>query len=132
MNDLGIKQRRIGSVTVLDIDSALRIPLKFGRRCVSLESAVQSLMSSGQTHILLNLGNVESINAKGVGDLISTCVAVTKGGGQFKLFNLTPIVRQLMSATNLSAVFVSYESERHAIESFALGAPDERSGQPQP
>jgi anti-anti-sigma factor len=123
LDDLGIKQRRVGSVTVLDTDSVLRIPLKFGRSRVSLARAVESLMNSGQRRILLDLGRVESISAKDMGELISKYVEVTKGGGQFKLFNLTKMVRQLMTATNLSAVFAFYESEQHAIESFAREAP---------
>ena len=118
MNDLGIKQRRVGSVTVLDTDSVLRIGLKFGGSGVPLEKAIQSLLTSGQKHILLNLSGVKSINAKGLGELISIYVTITRDGGQFKLFNLTPMVRQLMSATNLSSVFDFYESEERAIESF--------------
>ena len=118
MNDLGIKQRRAGNVTILETDSAFRIALKFGGSGVPLEKAVDSLLSSGQKHILLNLGGVKSINAKGLGELISIYVTITKDGGQFKLFNLAPMVRQLMSATNLSSVFDFYESEGRAIESF--------------
>jgi len=119
VNDLGIKQRRVGSVTVLDTDSVLRIGLKFGGSGVPLEKAIQSLLTSGQKHILLNLSGVKSINAKGLGELISIYVTVTRDGGAFKLSNLTPMVRQLMSATNLSTVFDFYESEAHAIASFA-------------
>jgi len=119
VNNLGIKQRRVGSVTVLDTDSVLRIGRKFGSSGVPLEKAIQSLLSSGQKHILLNLRGVKSINAKGLGELISIYVTVKEDGGEFKLSNLTPTVRQLMSATNLSTVFDFYESEAHAIESFA-------------
>lgn len=119
MNNLGIKQRRVGNVTVLDIDSALRIPLKFGQSRVPLERAVEALMASSQTHILLNLGSVGSISARFLGELVSVYVEVTKDGGQIKLFNVMPAVRQLMTATNLSALFAFYETEQHAIESFA-------------
>jgi len=118
VNDLGIKQRRVGNVTILETDSAFRIALKFGGSGVPLEKAVDSLLSSGQKHILLNLHGVKSINAKGLGELVSIYVTITRDGGQFKLFNLTPMVRQLMSATNLSSVFDFYESEGRAIESF--------------
>ena len=118
MNNLGIKQRRVSNVTILETDSVFRVALKFGGSGVPLEKAVESLLSSGQKHILLNLRGVKSINAKGLGELVSIYVTVTKGGGQFKLFNLTPMVRQLMSATNLSSVFDFYESEERAIESF--------------
>ena len=119
LSELGIKERRIGSVTILDSDALLRIKLRFGRSSVPLENATTSLLSAGQKHILLSLDGVESISAKGLGELVSTFVAVKNGGGQFKLFNLTPTVRQLMQATNLFAVFSLYESEADALASFA-------------
>jgi anti-anti-sigma factor len=120
LNDLGIKQRRVGAVTVLEANSVLRISLTFGMSGVSLERAVDSLMTSGQRKILLNLEGIKAIGAKGLGELVSICVTVTKGGGEFKLFNLTPTLRQLMSVTKLSEVFAFYDTEEEAIASFAL------------
>jgi anti-anti-sigma factor len=122
LNTLGIKQRSVGAITVLETDSILRIALKFGMSSVSLERAIDSLMSSGQRQILLNLEGIKSIAAKGLGELVSIYVTVTRGGGEFKLFNLTPAVRQLLTTTKLSEVFVFYESERAAIASFAPSA----------
>lgn len=119
MDDLGLKQRSLGVVTVLDVDSELRTSLKFGGSGVSLERAVESLLSSGRRQILLNLGGIKSVGAKALGELVSMYVAVTNDGGQFKLFNLTPMVRELISATKLSALFAFYESEEAAIDSFA-------------
>jgi len=121
LNNLGLKQRRVGSVTVLDADQLLRISLKFGISGVPLERAVDSLLTSGQHEILLNLEGVKTIGAKGLGELISIYGKVRDGGGQFKLLNLTPTVRQLITATSLSEVFAFYESEQQAIESFARG-----------
>ncbi len=133
LNALGFQERRVGSVTILDTNALLRIKLRFGRSSIALDDAVASLLESGQKNILLNLDGVSSISAKGLGDLVSTFVVIKNGGGQFKLFNLSPTVRQLMRATNLFAVFGLYESENQAIESFStanspLATPDiERS-----
>jgi len=128
LSELGIKERRIGNVTILDSDALLRIKLRFGRSSVTLANAAASLLAAGQKHILLSLDGVESISAKGLGELVSTYVVVKNGGGQFKLFNLTPTVRQLMRATNLFEVFQPYESEAHAIGSFGAGRPQEMAG----
>jgi len=128
LNTLGIKQRSVGSVTILETDSILRIALKFGMSSVSLERAIDSLMSSGQRQILLNLDGIKSIAAKGLGELVSIHVTVAKDGGEFKLFNLTPTVRQLMVTTKLSEVFAFYESEQAAIASFASSAGCEPKG----
>ena len=106
----------------------LRIRLRFGRSTVTLENAAASLLAAGQKHILLSLDGVDSISAKGLGELVSTFVAVKNGGGQFKLFNLAPTVRQLMRATNLFEVFQPFDSEALAIDSFGASRAQEING----
>ena len=96
----------------------LRIKLRFGGSSVPLADATAALLASGRKHILLSLDGVNSISAKNLGELVATYVAVKNGGGQFKLFNLTPMVRQLMQATNLFAVFQFHDTEASAIKSF--------------
>lgn len=122
LSELGIKERRIGSVTVLHTDAMLRIKLRFGGSSVPLADAAAALLASGRKHILLSLDGVNSISAKNLGELVATFVAVKNGGGEFKLVNLTPTVRQLMQATNLFAVFQLHDTEANAIESFLAEA----------
>lgn len=133
MNELGFKERRIGSVSILDTDAVLRIQLRFGGSSVTLANATASLMASGRKHILLNLDGVNSISARNLGELVSTFVEVRNRGGELKLFNLAAPVRQLMEATNLFAVFGHYESEAQAVESFVgcepITAPDAMANQ---
>ena len=88
---------------------------------MTLETAVTSLLAAGQRDILLSLNGVESISAKGLGELVSAFVIVKNGGGQFRLFNLTPTVRQLMQTTNLFEVFQPFEDEARALDSFGTG-----------
>jgi anti-sigma B factor antagonist len=118
MSDIGIKERQVGQITILDTDGQVRIALRFGGSSVPLSKAVDSLLDKGKTQILLNLERVASINARGLGEIVSTYVVVNKSGGQFKLFNLRPLVRELMMTTKLLTVFDVYESESQAVESF--------------
>ena len=118
VSNIGIKERRVGSVTILNTDGEIRIGRRFGGSSVSLPSAIDSLLAQGQHHILLNLEGVVSIDARGLGELVSTYVVVTKSGGQFKLFNLTQVLRELMMTTKLLTVFDVYENESQAIDSF--------------
>lgn len=122
MSELGIKERRIGSVTILHTDAMLRIKLRFGGSSVPLADAAAALLASGRKHILLSLDGVNSISAKNLGELVATFVAVKNGGGQFKLVNLTPTVQQLMQTTNLLAVFQLHDTEANAIKSFLAEA----------
>ena len=116
---LGIKERRVGEVTILETDARMRINLRFGGSGVSVASAVDALLAAGQKNILLNLNGVHSISAKSLGDLVSTHLVVSESGGHFKLFNLTPMGRQIMRVTKLMAVFDLFESEKEAIDSFS-------------
>jgi len=119
VSNIGIKERRVGSVTILRADGQVRIGLRFGGSSVSLASAVDSLLEQGQRHILLNLEGIASIDARGLGELVSTYVVVTRSGGQFKLLNLTQMMRELMRTTKLQTVFDVYETESQAVASFA-------------
>ena len=134
LNELGFKERRVGSVTILDADAQLRIKLRFGGSSVPLADAAESLMAAGKTHILLNLDGASSLGAQGLGELVSAFVSVQDSGGQLKIFNLAAPVRQLMQATNLFAVFDLYESEAQAIDSFSMSptrAQSDRTLQPE-
>ena len=118
MTDIGIKERRVGDVTVLDTDGQLRISLRFGGSSVPLSRAVDSLLEKGANRILLNLEGVVSISAKALGEIVSIYVTVNKNSGQFKLFNLKPLVRELMETTKLLTVFDVFENESQAVASF--------------
>ncbi len=47
VSNIGIKERRIGSVTILSADGEIRIGLRFGGSSVSLPSAIDSLLEQG-------------------------------------------------------------------------------------
>lgn len=118
MSDIGIRERQVGKVTILDTDSQVRIGLRFGGSSVPLSRAVDSLLEKGANQILLNLEGASSVNARVLGEIVSNYVTVNKNGGQFKLFNLKPLVRELMMTTRLLTIFDVYENESQAVDSF--------------
>jgi anti-anti-sigma factor len=118
LSNLGIKERRVGSVTILDAIGSLRIGLRFGGSSVTLANAIIALLANGHRNILLSLDGVNVLGAKELADLVWICLEAKKGGGEFKLFNLTPATRQLMQSTKLLTVLDVYESEEQALESF--------------
>lgn len=114
MNNLNIKNRQAGNVTILDIDGNLRI----GEGSIVLQKAIRHQLQEGQTQILLNLARVDYIDSSGLGELVAGHVAVGKRGGQIKLLHLTLRVRELMTITKLLTVFDTYEDEAEAVASF--------------
>ena len=80
------------------------------------------LLSKGQKHILLNLGNVNYIDSSGIGELVSAFTTVRNENGDLKLLNLTKRVIHLLQITKLSTVFDVKDDEVGAIKSFNADA----------
>ena len=114
MSTLNIHERRIGNVTVLDMDGNIRI----SGNNVALEKAIRSLVDEGRNQIVLNLARVTYIDSSGLGELISNHVTLTNRGGQIKLLNLTQRLQELMTITKLLPIFDVYRNEPEAVDSF--------------
>jgi len=122
---LQISERRAGDVTVLDLSGplvAIDGDLRFCARA-------DALVAAGARKILLNLGQVTSLDSGGVGALVRCYVRLRKLGGNLKLTNLTERTRRVLSVTRLLTVIEAYESEPAALASFATGRlPDQSTG----
>lgn len=117
MSKLIIRKRREGdNILILTLDGKLRL----GEDNVEFHGTIRQLIEKGEKYILLNLGNVTYIDSTGLGELVSSYVAVTRAGGQIKLLNLTNRVHELMTVTKLATVFDIYENEAEAVESFKI------------
>jgi anti-sigma B factor antagonist len=114
MSNLNIHERRIGDVTVLDMDGNIRI----GGSNVALKKAILNLVAAGRNQIVLNLARVAYIDSSGLGELIAGHVTLNNKGGQIKLLNLTQRLQELMTITKLLTIFEVYEDESKAIDSF--------------
>ena len=110
-----IEERRLGAVTILDLDGELRT----GGSRVALHEAIGRLSGEGRNQILLNLAGLTAIDASGLGELLQSNVGLNKGGGQLKLLHPARALREMMSITKLSDVFDMFESESEAVAAFA-------------
>ena len=70
MSDIGIRERQVGNVTILDPDGRVRIGLRFGGSSVPLSRAVDSLLEKGANQILLNLEGASTVNARVLGEIV--------------------------------------------------------------
>lgn len=110
-----IDERRVGAVTILDLDGDLRA----GGSRDALHDAIGRLSVEGRNHILLNLAMLSAIDAGGLGELLQTNVELNKGGGQLKLLLPARALREMMTITKLLNVFDIYESESEAVAGFS-------------
>ena len=109
-----ISTRQVDGVTVLDMSGRITL----GEGSVQLRDAVRDLLSKGQKHILLNLGDVTYIDSSGIGELVSAFTTTKNQGGELKLLNLTRKVHDLLQITKLYTVFDVKDDEASAIASF--------------
>jgi anti-sigma B factor antagonist len=112
--DITVEERPIGSVTVLDIVGKLATD----QGPEHLKDKINSLVSQGRLHIILNLKNVPYIDSVGLGQLVASYGSVLKAGGALKLLNVSSRNHDLLSITHLVTVFESFDSEAHAVQSF--------------
>ena len=117
---LGIRERRVGAVTVIDADAEVRIGLKFGARVVTLSSAVQSLLDDGRNQILVNLEQVSSIGNRGLTELVSAAAATNLKGGRFKLAHPNETVLTAIRKAQLHTYLDVFDVESQAIDSFKV------------
>ena len=114
MAELDVKERQAGDVTILDMSGAVRM----GEGSIALRNSVRTLVESGKTKVLLNLGGVKYIDSSGIGELIANYTTLTRQGGELKLLNLTDKIQNLLVITKLLTVFDAYNDEGEALNSF--------------
>ena len=109
-----ITTRTIGDVRILDCSG--KITLDQGM--LSFRNALHDTLQSAPNKIVLNLAHIKTIDGSGIGELVNTYHAITNGGGQVRLLNLTKRISDPLVITQLLTVFKTFNDERSAIASF--------------
>jgi anti-anti-sigma factor len=111
---MDVSKRQVGDVTILDLKGRITI----GAGDTQLRSAVQELLNSGATKVLINMQNVSTIDSSGIGELVSAYTTATNRGVKLKLTNLPAKVADILTITQLITVFDVYDSEDEGVRSF--------------
>ena len=114
MINLYINERRIEDVTVLDLKGRERIR----GATVALHESIRCLAGEGKIQVLLDLAWVKHIDARALGELVSSHITLDEQGGALKLMHMTESVHELMTNTKLILVFDIYDDEPKALASF--------------
>jgi anti-sigma B factor antagonist len=109
-----IEKRRIGNVTILDLQG--RLTIDDGAEL--LRDNVASVIFQGERKILLNLGGVPYMDSGGLGELVRSSLVAQRGEGTIKLVNLTSRITDLLTITKLLNVFDTFDTEASALASF--------------
>ena len=114
---LKIHVKKLGDVTILCLQG----------RIVRGETAVLRNAMNSQTEasaVVLDLGGVNTIDAHGLGVMLQLRAETETKGVEFRLVNVTKLVRQILEITRLDSVFeINPKPEVQGAGGFGLAAP---------
>ena len=105
------------SVAILDVSGQVTS----GGGDTMLQEAIDTLVASGMTKILMNLSKVDFMDSAGVGELVASHRMVERFGGKLKVLSASAKVRSSLSTAKLLPLFEVFDDEAEALESFADG-----------
>jgi len=111
---ISITERRVGDVTILELDG--RLVLEEGE--IPLRDCVDRLVAEGHTKIVLDLRRVTRLDSAGIGMVVCKYMTALRRGGALKLLQPTMKAEELLHITRLSTVFEVFKSEDEAVRSF--------------
>ena len=83
----------------------------------TLQKGVDSALQRGYRKVVLDLEGVSDLGAGGLGELVSSYLAVRQLGGQLKLSGVPDRVEHFLEITRLASVFERWQSTQQAVGS---------------
>ncbi len=111
---MNINKRKNGEIAILDLEGKLLI----GNDVGYFRKIFDTLISGGESKIILNFKNLKMIDSTGLGELTRSYTTAKNNGGMIKLVHLTSKIKDILFITRLITIFETYENEEEAINSF--------------
>jgi anti-sigma B factor antagonist len=112
---MSVSKRMVRTITVLSLKGRF-----FGdTETDELEKEIMGLAASGNTRLVLNLGECEALNSVALGVLMRGYANYKGRGGEIKLCGLGKRLKDLFTMTKLIFVFDHYDTEQLALAAFA-------------
>jgi anti-anti-sigma factor len=108
-----IDARLINGVALLDLSGHFVVS-PGESEIVPLRSMVTALAAEGHRNVALNLAGLESIDARGLGELVFAQTTLSQRGGSLTLIAAPSKVRRMLAVTRLDAVLQLCDSEAQA------------------
>lgn len=101
-------------VSVLELAGTITL----GGGDMTMRDLIKGLLNEGKKSILIDLGGVSFMDSTGLGELVAAYTTARHQQAVLKLVNLTKKIHDLLSITQLSAVFETYDTIDEAMASF--------------
>lgn len=92
--------------------------IHLGSASSTLRDTLRAAAADDNPKIVLNLGNVLSIDSAGLGELVSGFTTARSRGGVLKLAAVPRRVEELLRMTSINRIFEIHHDEASAIRSF--------------
>lgn len=110
---LNIHERRLGEVTILDLDGDLR-----EEDCTTLRRHIYRLTGEKRYWIVINLEKVSILGSHALGLLLFADREARQGGGKLKLLKPQPMLAAIFHSTRTKFLLEVFDNEKSAVESF--------------
>jgi anti-sigma B factor antagonist len=115
-----ITERRLQGTTVLELHGTLHSPAA----TELLDTAVRRATRGSPQRLVLDLGDVPSIDAGGLGTLVAAYGLVRRRGGTLGLAHVAARVHALLVVCRLVTVFETFDSVEAAVADHSGASPD--------
>jgi len=102
-----------GDVSVLVLAGQLA-----GTTARSFREAMDTLIDSGRTNILLDFTDLEFLDSGGIGELVSAYRTLDRLGGRVKILKPGKRIQDTLTLTKLLPIFEVYDDRDEAVASF--------------
>ena len=106
-----INVRRVGRVTILDLEGALRL----GPSEDAFREHVKQVTAAGPSCLAINLAHISDLDSSGVGLLVHTFSAIKRAGGRCVFFSPSERVKMVFRMVHLDHVLDIFEDEATAL-----------------
>ncbi|WMC09830.1 STAS domain-containing protein [Oceanimonas pelagia] len=96
--------------------SLITLPARMDRaRAPALRRQLQQFIEQGQRHLVLDLHQVQFVDASGLSVLLSAYFALQPHGGRLVLLSPSPLMRTHLVTARLHRLFAVYDSAESAL-----------------
>ena len=112
---MNIENRREGDVLIVELSGRMTI----GQGDTEAGRAIRRALKSGETKILVDMGEVPVVDSAGLGELISVYAWAHRRKAAMKLLGISSRVREVLDVTRVTGIFDIFDDEAAAIASFS-------------
>ncbi len=110
-----LKTKKINNIVIINLSGRLDVHLSS-----DIEKGINEIIKSDpESHLLLNLEEVEYMSSSGLRIFVSTMRLLKDNDRKLKLCNINSAVKKIFEVVELMDMFDIYESEEDAVKSYA-------------